>query len=67
MRRVIRLLPWLLLTACLALLLAAAFGAWLAMARQPLVVRSAVVSHEDIARARALLNEAGFGAELRDV
>lgn len=55
MRRVIRLLPWLLLTACLALLLAAAFGAWLAMARQPLVVRSAVVSHEDIARARALL------------
>lgn len=57
MRRALRLLPWILLTACLLVLAAAAVAAWLAMARQPLVVQSATVSHEDIARARALLQQ----------
>jgi hypothetical protein len=57
MRRTLRLLPWALLTACLLLLAAAAVAAWLAMARQPLVVSTATVSHDDIARARALLQQ----------
>ena len=71
MRRALRLLPWILLTTCLLVLAATAVAAWLAIARQPLVVQTAIVSHEDIARARALVQQHNPGnaraGSVRDV
>ena len=54
MRFVSRLLAWMLALALL-LLLALAAGLWLAIQNQALLPAATLVSHEDIARARALI------------